>query len=537
MVCSRNQPVYANPPFRGVKFVGAKGDGYTIEIAWHQAWPKPNNWEMVYNIYYSTIFEDVFDEGVKFVITDPERTTAGINGLTPGDIYYFAVRAAEFEPNTVQLSSLPESEGGHFYPEGVLRYNIGEDDILIPITDADQFPPIGIVQVGVELIGYSNVDQADGYLVSSLAQRGLYGTEARVHTTDGYDGYKYHTNPFVRHFNGFSDLNINIQFDENKFEHKYPNTSADGYKEKQNLVYTDSAATDEANSDLLTWDYSGYRRTHPLDLLSGKCVGSYYGGEFYCADGYDSVGNKIRGIPFEDQVNMREEVLIETTGELCALFIRQTSGKVSKHYDSSRENTAHRGLDTYGTDLVVGYEPFYNPKRSDGRIFVRFGPTGENIERLEEGLENVFVPDCWILSYPTIKDGDFIIRYNKYSGEEEWRYEILNVTRNVLIDGVTGAQKFTASRVRVTDPIAQVKANTVLGTLPEVINTSVGMVSGRIPPHVHTIRVNENITSISQINQVTSIAAGHNHEIVNGVIADHDDENNQLGHTHTIILP
>ena len=47
---------------------------------------------------------------------------------------------------------------------------------------------------------------------------------------------------------------------------------------------------------------------------------------------------------------------------------------------------------------------------------------------------------------------------------------------------------------------------------------------------MHEIVVNENIKTLSDINQTTSEMAGHSHTIINGNVL------NSLGHTHNIIL-
>jgi hypothetical protein len=267
-------------------------------------------------------------------------------------------------------------------------------------------------------------------------------------------------------------------------------------------------------------------------MLAGKCIGSYYGGEHFCADGYDGVGRQVRGLTFQDHMNQREELLLETDGRPCMLFKRMWEGKVSNTYINHRENTAHRGLDNYGTSMVHGYEQYFNDRRSDGKILVRFGPTKENIKRDEAGLENEFVVQCWTLVIPAIKDGDFIIRYD-LNGVEEFRYEIIDVERNDTVLEGTGGQKFTAVRVRKTDPIYQVRAIHDTATIPEEVTTSIGMVSGPggIPPHVHMIKINENITNVNQVNQTTSVMQGHNHPVISGEVQE------VLGHTHTIVLP
>jgi hypothetical protein len=527
-------PTYHNEPFRGCRFAGSSGDGYTVILRWYKAVPVPNDYILAYNIYYSTNRDEVFSEDVKFMVPDATRDTVSVTGLRPGDVYYFAVRATEFEPGTVNLNQLPATGPCRVYPEAALRFNITDESLRIPIQDADQFPALGVVQIGAELIQYSSLDIADGYLIlSDIDQRGVYNTEARLHTVDGYDGYRTYDNPFVRFFKGFEDDNGAVVLEENKFEFpNYPRTDADGYKDRVDVVNKDYTPIDEANDDFKHWDQTGWRRTHPADMLAGKCIGSYYGGEHFCADGYEGVGRQVRGLSFQDHMNQREELLLETDGRPCMLFKRQWEGKVSNTYINHRENTAHRGLDNYGTSMVHGYEQFFNSRRSDGKIMVRFGPTKEDIKRNEEGLENEFIPNCWTLVYPSIKDGDFIIRYD-LNGAEEFRYEIIDVERNDTVLEGTGAQKFTAVRVRKTDPIYQVRAIHDTATMPEELSTSIGMVSGPggIPPHIHMIKINENITVVDQVNQTTSLMQGHNHPVVSGVVQE------VLGHTHTIVLP
>ena len=71
-------------------------------------------------------------------------------------------------------------------------------------------------------------------------------------------------------------------------------------------------------------------------------------------------------------------------------------------------------------------------------------------------------------------------------------------------------------------------------TLPTTVTTSIGMMpgpGGTTLPHTHEIVVNEDVVALSQVNQTTSVSEGHNHEVRNGVVQE------QLGHTHTIIIP
>ena len=106
----------------------------------------------------------------------------------------------------------------------------------------------------------------------------------------------------------------------------------------------------------------------------------------------------------------------------------------------------------------------------------------------------------------------------------------MGVTRNNTIVSLNGGQKLRVQRIRKYDPAYQIRAIKDTSMFPSQLNTNIGMASG-IPPHTHTIVVNEGITMLSQVNQTTGVSQGHNHPIVNGEVIP------VLGHTHTIILP
>lgn len=535
MVCELPRPIYANPPFRGLKFVNSRGDGYTIDLEWFKAIPPLEGYDLAYNIYYSTEQNTVFDEGVKFVIIDADSISASLTGFIPGDVVYFAVRATLHDEDRVNLALLPSASNGYkVYPEGLLNSSITDESLFIPVSDVDQFPPTGVVQIGVELIGYSSRDLVDGYLiVANLSDRGLFNTEPRLHDPDGYDGYKTHDNPLVRFFKGFEEDNINIVLEENKFD--YPNharTNDDGYRVQEDLLTTDMSTSDANLIDFPRLDRVGWRRTDTQALLRGECVGSYFGGEQFCADGYEGVGRQTRGISLTDVNNQREEFILEHTGESVVLFRRMWEGITCSCVNSSRETPEHRCGKCFGTSFIGGYTQYYNSRRSDGRILIRIDPTVDDLLPMDAGLESDFKPTSWTLASPTIKDRDFIVRFGA-DGLETWRYEVLNVTRNVFFLEDVGAQKMALIRVRKTDPIYQVPMFGNTATMPTTLTTSIGMVSGPggIPPHMHEIVISENIVSLVQINQMTGIAADHNHAIIDGTVIE------SLGHTHSIILP
>jgi hypothetical protein len=533
-VCTFTKPMYAPNRKGGCEIAASKGDGYSIHIIWDQAAESVYGYELGYNVYYSTIREDVFTEGVKLVsIDDPSDDTFDgyVLDLTPGDVYYFAVKATQHDPAVFNFALLPNGfPGFKIYPEGLLLANIDELDMIIQISDIGQFPAFGVVQVGTEWIRYISKDIPSSSLI--VAERGFLGTNVRIHNTDGYDGVETR-DPIVKFWAGEEDDNLRVQQATASFS--YPNipfTRADGYAVKQDLITTNLGASDADMSDFPRYDFVGWHRTDPVRLLRGECIGTYYGGENFCADGYLGINRQLRGMSINEQAARREEVLLDAWGEPCVLVRRLWEGIRCSCVMQTNEQAEYRCVFCFGTGIIGGYQQFFNPRKSDGRIRVRFDPTQEDFKMENAGLENVFLPNCWTIVYPSIKDRDFLIRFDE-NGVEEFRYEILNVTRNILSEGKSGAQKFVAQRVRRTDPIYQWHSFRNTAARPETISTSIGLLAGpngTSIPHMHTVVINENIMAVSQINQTTSMSNGHTHQVISGIIQE------AVGHQHSIIL-
>src|SRR5690606_33447256 len=201
-----NEPYYANPRFKGIKFVSSKGDGNTIVLEWNKAYTKSNNYKICYNIYYSTIYEDVFTEGVKYVCIDQHTTNAELTGFEPGQVYYFAVRPAEYDPSFMNLNDLDgPSDKIKIYTSGILDSDISDEDLYIPVKNISEWPNYGIIKIGVELIKYSNKDIVEGSLVClNISDRGFYNTKISLHKVDGFDGTDTHS-PIITFWNGFEE--------------------------------------------------------------------------------------------------------------------------------------------------------------------------------------------------------------------------------------------------------------------------------------------------------------------------------------------
>ena len=650
-------PHYASPINVGTDKISSLGDGYTLSVSWFQAYPDYPTNRIAYHIYYSTVKENVFTDGVKYVSIDGSLQ-ANLVDLTPSQDYWVGVRPIEYDPNVFDLSLLPVAyDNLRFYPSSMLRSNIGPTDTIIPLVDVEGFPGMGVIKVGIELMLYLAVDpinknlivpagsgaappylvdqgggqfytpvagnvgqgtinslslvgndvtetwtvrcvfvQTDGYgnpiantakftatgsvsgvkldpygnvptwiangtpnnngvLSFSITEtspifhvgdsfiikvngsvpgttggRGYNNTPVTLHTVDGYDGYNYWS-PIISLFT-LGEVNTwdRVFVCQCRFEYpNFPMTVVDGYHQvTQDFLSTDLSAADAANVDFPMYDYAGYHRTDPVQLLNGTCVGSYIGGEMGCIDGYGNY-NIYRGFSLQDQNTQRQEIKLSIDGQPAVLIRRVQTGITCACYLQSSEYPDDRCPFCYGTKFVFGYEQYFNPRRSDGRIMVRVSPTDESLKMTEAGLESEFPLSMWTLTVPTIKMRDIIVLFDQ-ANNESFRYEVGAVTRNSTILGLDGGQQLKTMRIRKTDPAYQIRIFRDSSDFPSKLNTTLGMTTG-IPPHTHEIVINEKVTSVSQINQTTAVSQGHNHPIVNGQVIE------VLGHTHQIILP
>lgn len=647
-------PFYANPLLVGIDAVAALGDGISINIRWFQAFPSNPVNKIAYHIYFSTVIEDVYTEGVKYVSIDASLQ-ANIIDLTPGQEYFFSVRPVEYDSTQFDLTLLPIAyDNLRVYPHSMLRQDITATDLVIPLIDVTDFLSPGIIRVGGELIQYASVDPvnnnllinasgsivtnahlvnqgghfysafptnvgagvlvnltlvsssaptdnwqircisvlngvatfaaisdifgarygveyttngmpflwtnnntvvSNGVLSFSILQttpfaegdtflvkvagtsttvitggRGYNGTTPRPHSVSGYDGYTNFSPLVMGYTIGEGLIFDRIYVGQSRFE--YPNFAAtllDGYKQTTvDLLSSDLSAADAANVDFPMYDYSGYHRTDPVQLLNGTCVGSYIGGEMGCIDGYGNY-NILRGFSLQDQNTQRQDVQLSIDGRDAVLIKRMQTGIICSCYIATSENPDDRCPFCYGTKYVFGYEQYFNPRSSNGRIKVRLSPTEEIAKRYEAGIESEFSLDMWTLTVPTIKTRDIIVLFDQ-ADNEEFRYEVMGVTRNNTILGLDGGQHFKTMRIRKFDPAYQIRIFRNTADFPSKLMTSVGFTPG-IAPHTHQIVINEKIMSVNQINQTTAVSQGHDHPIVDGKVME------VLGHTHNIILP
>ena len=536
-------PYYLNTVNEGLAYVGVgfveegeSGDGYFIDLKWNIAYPTDTTNKIAYHIFYSTDQYTVFDEGVKYISWNG-CLRARLPNFTPGQLYHFAVRAVEYDPTVVNPAQLPQiADGIAIYPTSVLTQDITYDATVIPLLCTEDFPPSGILQVGVEFINYLVNDLANNELLLTNAalQRGFDNTTDRFHDTNGYDGYFYWS-PIVHFVLGREEINSIVFPTQDRFEFPhYAYTNYDGYRQDHltDILTTNLEASDRYNVDFAAYDYAGWRRTDPVELLNGTCVGSYIGGQQFFSDGYDGVGRMLRGLNFQQRMDQREEYLLSLTGDPVCLVRRVWSGITCPCVLASSEYPDDRCPICYGCRIQPSYERYYDPRRSDGRIMIRWSPTDDDLKMYEPGLESEFTADIWTLTVPTIKDRDFIVTFDQ-DDNEEFRYEVLYVNRNKSLLRLQGMQKARVQRVRKTDVIYQVPIFLNTQYFPTKLATGPASMVG-IPEHCHTFQWSEN--GLGHAKQLSGISFGHSHTITIG----HDGlpiVHNALSHTHSITIP
>lgn len=188
-------------------------------------------------------------------------------------------------------------------------------------------------------------------------------------------------------------------------------------------------------------DRSGYHRTTVADFfrntgLDGKCVSPYSRGV-------------LGGRSYNEVIRDREEMLLQAVGQPVGLLRRQNNGVVCPCYDENRGQSRSKCEICYGAGFVPGYIYYVNEKDPLGRILLRIDPYTEELRLQGEGRFQEVQLNGWTLAAPIIRQRDVLISYTP-NGVEEWRWEVMQVTRNNVFNGVQGAQRLVLKRI---DPL------------------------------------------------------------------------------------
>lgn len=210
---------------------------------------------------------------------------------------------------------------------------------------------------------------------------------------------------------------------------------------------------ERASNEFESYSYGGYHKSTIADYLKGS-NGSPYSRQYTCDGKLISCG-----INWFEQLQQRLDMMLRATGEPVVLYRRKWTGERCPNCD--QDTRTGRGVFRcnlcFGTGYIGGYVRYISPREPDGRIYVRFGPTQEDLNLQEGGLTQGFNPTGWTLPSPILRDWDVLVRFDPRTHEETWRYEITNLTRNKGFYNIPTAQNFTAARTDKTDPIYSIK--------------------------------------------------------------------------------
>ena len=451
------QPVFAGY-FQGVYFVDNLGDGYHLNVTWHPARTTRPDYDLAYLIYYSTARSDVFYEEPKLITQGrklpPPETIQGAEAqlfgyfaeipLPVGVTYYFGVRATEFPHRAMPIvppdgygslsAGLNVVDGYSFAIPAIQTLTspiAGSGALVVPVTTTAGYANAGgYIVVGQEVMYYTSLTNKT--FVVSATGRGLFGTTISS---------SHNVGEIVKMYYGNHDDNTVIA--KNLVSWESPH---DPHRTRPDLVTTDFTLQDGYHTDFEFFDYCGYHRYRPDELLDDQQCNTYVGGEY----------NGHRGLNIYDRMLAREEQLLEVTGEPAILLRRIWSGETCICRTSRKDNSKVRSCAIcFGTGFKGGFIQYLNPRRIDQRVMVHFAPSDEDLGMgPQSGWDQKFKPGTWTLAVPSIKDRDVIVRFNEF-GEMDWIYVVNAVSRAKLMFGRYARQKLQLSRLDKTDVLYQ----------------------------------------------------------------------------------
>jgi hypothetical protein len=414
-------------PTKGIMFARNVGIGDSIEVESPDILPRSNKSEVFYLIYYNNGNKDFFGYEPKVITSNK---TILINGLKPNDQLYWAVRCLESYKGVFDFAGMESVDNGYLIPNPTSVFAEFDSDALVLYSDStDGYPDKGLLVIGqTEVVRYESINRYENYFV--ISQRGLNNTSKGI----------FISGDEVKLFLKCQDSNDNVIMGTPTYE--------DGYQTDREYAGTGFVVTDYQDQDakfFQGFDFCGYHQALPDRVLQGiDDCGSYLGGEF----------NGSRGFNIYDRMLNREEVILDQVGEPVVLLKRKWDGLTCDCVTSRRGKPKARTCNKcYGTGFVGGYDQFINRRRQDKLMMMSFPDTVEDLKLDPKShLEQVYEPSCWTLPIPTIRDRDVIVRFD-FSGDQEFFYEVLNVSREKIMYKHFGRQKVSLKRLDKTDLI------------------------------------------------------------------------------------
>lgn len=417
--------------FQGINRVSDIGQGDSLLVEWNTPVKRIYQNDIFVLLYQNSLRFNVFDRPAYLATADAQQQTI-INGLTAGQPLSFGARALELPINVLNTTGMESVATGVFkFPEittVATQFNV--NDSVLKVESTEGYPEAGILFVGREVIRYIGVDRNNNSFSIPSNGRGL------LNTTPGI----YLPGDEVDLFSKCTDNNTVIVMSTP--------THQDGYGMNRFVNGEGLVVSDFSDNDRLFFegfDFCGWHDPRPDQTLTGKNdCGSYLGGEF----------GGMRGFDLYNRMLDNEEVLLTTTGEPVILLKRIWDGLTCDCVDSRKISPKMRSCpECFGTNYKGGFTQFKYPRRHDRRILVSFNESPEDLKYGEkEGLEQDYEPTAWTLPIPAIRDRDLLVRFD-LTEDIAFFYEVLNVSREVLINRRYGRQTLNVKRLDKTDVV------------------------------------------------------------------------------------
>jgi len=487
--CGLSTPVWEDKFVSGVRLVEDLGIGTSIRLKWYDAKVPLGFSRVYYNIYQSTSLQTLFASRPRGFSIGSE---AIVPYLTPGKSYYYGVRAF-YQLSNLQVNEFNQLGSGFYaYPDatkisGVDGHFYPGQLGALPVLTTEGFPSQGYLKIGSEILQYSsitetsfNVSHRDLFsfgFVSDYANETLVvffkgiedGNSKFYRTTPSWDGaVNIPQMPLPDGYNGIPSDGYNGA--------AY-NQDSDGYRNVlEDIITEDHSAFEAANEDFEQFPYCGFRTPNFVKLHSSEQCGTYQGGRRMQIIPGVNGGRPVPiagGLNIFEAAQQRSEVILGLTGECFSLLTRKTTGKKCPRLSIRSEHPHARCGTCFGTTFLGGYDRFVNQRElrpgeinPNGFISMRVSPYANDLElTADRGLAQIDTVEAWTIAVPIIKDRDILIRY-VYDEQlsvykEDYRYEVLNVTRSKLFFGKDGKQQVSMRKIDKTRDIYKYKVTLV----------------------------------------------------------------------------
>jgi hypothetical protein len=420
--------------YQGIKKVVDVGNGSDIELEWSTPISRFYNSDINSLIYYSADRLSTFD-GLPKYFADGAITSTTLSGdFRVGTGYYFGVRAMESYKDSIDTNGMIEVSPGLYSVPDIISLTevLSDTGAVVTVSDVSGYPDSGYLLINYEVVKYNSIDRINNKFFIPSAGRGLNDTTPSFHDVDSE----------VKMFLLCQDNNEVIIYGTASYQDP---VSTGRQNNSIGIIVPDFSDFEKMEHDGL--DHCGYHKPLPWETLNGKNdCGTYLGGEY----------NGFRGMNLFQRAMDREEELMENVGEKCILMRRKWQGETCSCVTLRRQHPKVRSCRfCYGTGYVGGYDQIFNLRRADQRVMIRFYEAQEDLKLGDHThLSQEFQPTALALFKPIVKDRDIVVRFD-FTGDIEYVYEVLNVSRERFVFNKYGRQKLSIIRLDKTDILYQ----------------------------------------------------------------------------------